>query len=63
MSWIDLTPMLTHAGKSIPVGRVLMFNKNGVETHIKIMRKKNGKVWGKQVYMYKPEEVDITDKK
>lgn len=60
--WIDLTPMLTLAGKSIPVGRVLMFNKNGKETHIKITRKHKGKVWGKKCYMYKPEEVDIKDK-
>lgn len=62
MKWIDLTDDLTLTGRSIPVGRVLIFDKDGVETHIKIMRKRNGKVWGKIVYMYKPEEVGVKDK-
>lgn len=64
MSWIDLTPELTKKGqKELQVGQVLFFNFEGSETQLKIMRKHKGKVWAKEVYMYKPDEVGITDKK
>jgi hypothetical protein len=58
MSWLDITDELTEEGKALPVGRVLMFSK----VDLKIMRKKNGKVWAKRVYLYHPEEVEIKDK-
>ena len=63
MSWVDFTNDLTKKGqRELKVGQVLMFNFEGSETHLKIMRKKNGKVWVKEVYLYKPEEVQVRDK-
>lgn len=61
--WIDLTPDLTEKGlKELMVGQVLMFRYEGSETHLKIMRKHKGKVWAKETYLYRPEEVKIVDK-
>lgn len=58
--WIDLTPELTEEGQEkLQVGQVLFFNFEGSETQLKITRKRNGKVWAKQVYMYRPEEVTV----
>lgn len=64
MEWIDLTPDLTELGKKdLKVGQVLMFDMEGSETHLKITRKRGGKVWAKEVYLYRPNEVEIVDKK
>lgn len=60
MGWIDLTDTLTVEGrKKLKVGQVLFFDK----VDIRIARKYKGKVWGKRVFMYQPDEVDIIDKK
>lgn len=59
MSWIDMTPILTEQGAAmLGVGDILRFDK----AEIKIMRKYKGKIWGKEVKTYLPEEVEIVDK-
>jgi hypothetical protein len=63
MKWLDITDILTDGGKDLPVGRVLIFKNKKKTTHLKIMRKRNGKVWAKENYLFLPEEVAITDKK
>ena len=61
--WHDLTDMLTKKGiDKLKVGQVLMFEYEGSETQIRIMRKSGGKVWGKEVYLYKEDEIFIKDK-
>lgn len=60
MAWLDITEDLTQEGiRELKTGQVLMFSK----VHLRIMRKAKGKVWAKRVFMYRPEEVDIVDKK
>ena len=61
--WHDITDILTPKGiKNLKVGQVLLFEFEGSETQIKIMRKQKGKVWAKEVYLYKEDEVFIKDK-
>jgi len=63
MAWIDLTKELSKKGQnSIKVGDVLIFDFEGSPIHLKIMRKKNGKVWAKRNYLYLPDEVEIKDR-
>ena len=63
MPWIDLTPDLTEEGQQrVNVGEVLIFKQNDVKTYIKIMRKRNNKVWGKEIYLYRPDQIQIKDK-
>ena len=63
MTWLDLTPDLTEEGQArLNVGEVLIFKQNDVKTYIKIMRKRNNKVWGKEIYLYRPDQIEITDK-
>lgn len=60
MSWVDISSELTPEGiEEIPVGTYLRFDK----IDFKVTRKRNGKVWAKRVFLYKPDEVQITDKK
>lgn len=64
MTWVDLTPDLTEEGqRHLSVGEVLIFKQNDVKTYIKIMRKAHGKVWGKEVYLYRPDQITVEDKK
>lgn len=64
MKWIDLTPELTKKGqKELKVGQVLFFDFEGSETQLKIVSKKNGKVWAKEVYMYLPDEIEVKENK
>lgn len=59
MNWVDISSELTEEGiKDIPIGQYLRFSK----IDFKVMRKRNGKVWAKRVFLYKPDEVQITDK-
>ena len=59
MKWIDLTEVLTEEGADkLNAGDVLFFDK----AQLKIMRKAKGKIWGKETYLYKPDEVEIKDK-
>jgi hypothetical protein len=61
--WHDITDILTKKGiDKLKVGQVLMFEFEGSETQIKVMRKANGKVWGKEVYLYKEDEIFVKDK-
>lgn len=63
MTWIDLTPELTEEGKArVNVGNVLIFKQNDVKTYLKIMRKYKGKVWAKEIYLYRPDQIEIIDK-
>lgn len=64
MKWLDITDDLNEVGKKkLKVGQVLFFdNDTEFGIQLKIMRKNKGKVWAKQVYMYKPEEVFEKDK-
>jgi hypothetical protein len=64
MTWIDLTPDLTEEGQQrLNVGEVLIFNYEGSKTNIRIMRKYKGKVWGKEVQLYRPDQITVEDKK
>lgn len=62
MAWIDLTPDLTKKGRELPVGKVLIFDFEGSKTYLKIVRKRNGKVWAKEIDTYSPEEVIIVNR-
>lgn len=60
MAWIEISNELTAEGKkNIPIGQYLRFAK----IDLKVVRKRNGKVWAKRVFLYKPDEVLITDAK
>lgn len=57
--WHDITDILTPEGREeIPIGQYLRFEK----IDLKVVRKRNGKVWAKEVFLYKPEEVGIINK-
>ena len=63
MSWQDISDILTVKGKkNLQVGQVLIFDYEGSPIHLKIMRKYKGKVWAKEIYLYKLSEVEIVDK-
>lgn len=63
MKWINLTDDLTEKGKKeLKVGQVMIFDYEGSKTYLKIMRKRKGKVWAKEIQMYRPEEVGIVNK-
>lgn len=58
MSWIDITDQLTEKGQEeLKVGQILLFTK----VKLKIVRKRNGKVWAKRVRLYHPDQVGIVD--
>jgi len=62
MAWIDITSELTKKGqRDLKIGQVMIFDFEGSPVHLKIMRKRNGKVWAKRNYLYTPDEVQITD--
>ena len=59
MNWTDITSELTEEGvRDIPIGQYLRFRK----VDLKVVRKRNGKVWAKRVFLYKLDEVQIKDK-
>lgn len=63
MAWIDLTQELTEEGQErLNVGEVLIFKQNDVKTYLKIMRKYKGKVWAKEIYLYRPDQIVVEDK-
>jgi hypothetical protein len=50
MSYLELTKDLTTlAVKELKVGQVLIFDFEGSPVHLKIMRKKGGRVWAKRL--------------
>lgn len=61
---MEITSELTKKGiRELKVGQVLMFDNNtefGLQ--LKITRKTKDRVWAKEVYLYKPEEVGTKDK-
>lgn len=62
---IDIAPELTPNGMlAAKVGKVLTFVKDGVPTHLKVVRKdkKAGKIWVKKIELHDPENVDVVDK-
>lgn len=62
-TWIDLTPELTEEGQEkVKVGEVLIFNYEGSKTMLKIMRKYKDKVWAKEIWLYRPDQIEIKDK-
>lgn len=62
MAWENMTDIFTPEGlQKIKVGQVMMFNLDGVRNEYRIMRIKNGKVWGKKVITYHPSQVEITE--
>lgn len=66
--WEDISDILTPEGVArLKVGQVMIFTFEGSPIHLKIMRKRNGKVWAKPVHLYTEEEmkteVRIKDKK
>lgn len=64
MGWLNITDDLTKEGrKKLKTGQVLFFDYEGSELQLRIMRKTKDKIFAKRVYMYKPDEVEISDKK
>lgn len=64
MSWLNLTNDLTKkAIRDFKLGQVLMFDFEGSPTYIKVMKKEDGKIWGKRLDPDKfltPQEADDT---
>lgn len=64
MKWVDLTKDLTKKGREeLKTGQILGFDFEGSKTWLRIVRKSKGKVWAKEIETFRPEEVDIVDKK
>ena len=62
MGWLDITGELTPQGKRwLKVGQVLVFDFEGSKLYLKVMRKRNGKVWAKETKLYLPNEVQTDD--
>lgn len=58
-SWEDITDILTEDGaEKIQVGQVLIFDYEGSPIHLKVVRKRLGKVWAKKMHLYTQEEYD-----
>jgi hypothetical protein len=71
--WQDITDLLTpkgieamKAGTDIGfnVGQVLTFDYEGSPNHLKVMRldRKKGRLWAKEVRLYKEEDFEIVEK-
>lgn len=57
--WENITDILTEDGaEKIKVGQVLIFDYEGSAIHLKVVRKRNGKVWAKKTHLYTQEEYD-----
>lgn len=54
--WEDITDMLTPTGRNLKVGRVLIFDYEGLPINLKIVRKRHGKVWAKPITLYSEDE-------
>lgn len=72
-SWVDITDILTDkgvealkAGKDIgfTVGQVLVFDYEGSKTNFRITRmdRNKGRMWGKEIQLYHPDDVEVVDK-
>jgi hypothetical protein len=62
--WENLTDMLTLRGlEELQVGQILIFDYEGSKIYMKIMRKRHGKLWAKEITTYNPDQIDIVDKK
>ncbi len=60
--WENITDILTEDGaEKIKVGQVLIFNFEGSPLHLKVMRKRNGKVWAKKTHLYTRDEMAAID--
>lgn len=61
-NWIDLTNSIPIDPSQLKAGQVLGFRKVGMlrrkMTRFKIMRIKDGKVWGKEVELLTPEQME-----
>ena len=71
--WVDITDLLTEkgvealkAGKDIglKVGQVLRFDFEGSGTNVRLMQldQRHGKLWGKEVQLYREDEFKVVDK-
>ena len=61
MSYLNITDDLNAKGRRLPIGKVLIFDYEGSPVYLKIMRKKDGKVWAKKLDPAKfltPKEAD-----
>lgn len=57
--WVDIGEVLTPEFKAeIKQGTVLVFNKDGIKTNYKVMRrdKKTGKIWAYPIPLYTIDE-------
>lgn len=58
-NWEDITDILTEDGaEKIRVGQVLIFDYEGSPVHLKVVRKRLGKVWAEKTHLYTQEEYD-----
>lgn len=64
MAWINLTNDLTKkAQRDFKIGQVLIFDFEGSPVHIKIMKKEDGKIWGKRLDSSKFVTAEEADEK
>lgn len=58
--WIDVTDDIPI---DVEVGQVLMFDYEGSPLHLKIMRKRNGRVWAEKlkIRLMHPDEVIVKE--
>jgi len=60
---IELTEAFSPEGiAKLSVGQTLTFDR-GVEVHYKITKIKNGRIWAKEITLYRPEEFTINDRR
>lgn len=61
--WIDLSDQLNGAGMAaVKAGQVLTFEFEGSRTSFKVMRKAKGRLWVKEIELYKPEAVEVVER-
>ena len=59
----ELTEAFTDEGiAKLKVKQTLTFNLDGINTTYKIMKIKDGRIWGKETTLYKPEDIEIVDR-
>ena len=61
--WIDITDDLTPEGiDRLKVGQIMMFDYEGSRIDLKVMLKRDHRVYVKPVKTYSPDQVQVKDK-
>lgn len=60
--WEEITDILTEKGiRELKAGMVLIFDYEGSPVNLKIMRKKQGRVWAKKIDLHNPDDVEVVE--